>query len=237
MKRFFVLLVFVLALFLVPALSGCQEDTAEYKYRLSFINKDTTTLVDIGYDPSGSVTEAVVDELFEQLSSDTNKVDYYAPISGSVLIENYFIENGRLKVTFSEEYLETDPVREVLTRCAIVRTMTQIDGIDSVEFFVGDESARDSKGNVIGAMKENDIIMNPGEQINGISEYDLVLYFADSTGKALVRETRDVYASANVSVEKLIVEQLIDQAASFADLLRKKCESERVVCESELRYR
>ena len=213
MKRIIRWMMPVLTLISVFMLSACGEDMGAYDYRLSYINKDTTTLVDVGYNPVGSDTASVVDEFFDKLSTDTNEVDYYSPISGDVVVENYFLENGRLKVTFSEEYLQLDSVRDVLTRCAIVRSMTQIKGIDSVEFFVGEESARDSKGNVIGAMKENDIIMNPGEQINGISEFELTLYFADSTGKALVRETRDVYASANVSVEKLIVEQLIEGPA------------------------
>ena len=200
----------------VLLLGACSADSSgeNYDYYISYISKDTTTLVDVGYEPAGleysdADTGVLIGELMQQLSTETNEVGYYAPLSGNAEVESYELKRERLYITFSEAYSELDEVRKVLTRCAIVRTMTQVDGVNSVEFYVGDEPVKDSKGNVVGAMKHDDIIMNPGEQINGINEYNLILYFADSTGEALVAEKRNVYTSANTSVEKLIVEELI----------------------------
>ena len=69
----------------------------------------------------------------------------------------------------------------------------------------------DIRGNIVGSMNQDSFIENPGEQINSIQCTTLKLYFANETGDGLVEETRsDVYYSSNVSMEKLIMEQLLE---------------------------
>ena len=59
-------------------------------------------------------------------------------------------------------------------------------------------------------MTNDSFVENPGEQINNIQEANLTLYFASATGDGLVRETQHVYYSGNTSIEKLIMERLLD---------------------------
>ena len=49
------------------------------------------------------------------------------------------------------------------------------------------------------------------EKINNIQEANLTLYFASESGDGLVRETQHVYYSSNTSIEKLVMEQLLDR--------------------------
>ena len=51
---------------------------------------------------------------------------------------------------------------------------------------------------------------NPGEQINTIQNTNLTLYFSNQAGDGLVKETRRVHYSSNISLEKLIMEQLLE---------------------------
>ena len=89
--------------------------------------------------------------------------------------------------------------------------MTQIPGVDCVSFYVADAPLTDIRGNIVGSMNQDSFIENPGEQINSIQCTTLKLYFANETGDGLVEETRsDVYYSSNVSMEKLIMEQLLE---------------------------
>ena len=67
------------------------------------------------------------------------------------------------------------------------------------------------EGNLVGTMNQDSFIENPGEQINSIQNTTLTLYFSNLDGDGLVKEVReDVYYSSNISMEKLIMEQLLD---------------------------
>ena len=59
-------------------------------------------------------------------------------------------------------------------------------------------------------MTNESFIENPGEQINSIQEANLVLYFANQEGNGLVQETKDVHYSSNISMEKLVMENLLE---------------------------
>lgn len=59
-------------------------------------------------------------------------------------------------------------------------------------------------------MSADNFVENPGKQINSSVESTLTLYFSDKNGTGLVKETRGVHYSTNISMEKLIMEQLIE---------------------------
>ena len=59
-------------------------------------------------------------------------------------------------------------------------------------------------------MYAESFVENPGEQINTIQNTNLTLYFSNQAGDGLVKETRRVHYSSNISLEKLIMEQLLE---------------------------
>ena len=88
--------------------------------------------------------------------------------------------------------------------------MVQIDGVECLTFYVGDAPLSDQSGNPIGVMTNDSFIENPGEQINSIQTATLVLYFADEEGSGLIQETQEVHYSSNISMEKLVMEHLLE---------------------------
>lgn len=114
-------------------------------------------------------------------------------------------------MNFDEHYKEMDTVREVLMRAAIVRTVTQVPEISLVSFTVQGEPLTDSNGNAIGMMPADLFIDNAGNEINAYEKVNLHLYFANEDGTGLVEENRrNVVYSSNISLEKLVVEKLIE---------------------------
>lgn len=59
-------------------------------------------------------------------------------------------------------------------------------------------------------MNLDSFVENPGEQINSSQKATLKLYFSNKAGTRLVPETREVHYSSNISLEKLVMEQLIE---------------------------
>lgn len=204
-KKFIWLLPMVLLLLL-----GCGTNEVASEYHIEYLNKEKTRIVEVSYEPKATDTDGLILEFLAALSSDSDNVEYRKPIPNDVEVTNYSLDGILLTVYFDADYSSMNAVEEVLCRAAVVRTMTQIKGVDCVNFYVGDTPLSDVKGNIIGSMTPESFIENPGEQINSIQNTTLTLYFSNENGDGLVKETRaDVYYSSNVSVEKLIMEQLL----------------------------
>lgn len=191
-------------------LSGCAKEEQGSPYHIEYLNKAKTKIVEVPYEPEAKDTNGLIGEMLAVLSSDSDNVEHRKPIPNDVEIISYALEEALLSIHFDADYNNMNAVEEVLCRAAVVRTLTQIEGIDCVAFYIGDTPLTDAGGNVVGSMSPESFIENPGEQINSIQNASLTLYFSNEAGDGLIRENRDgVYYSTNVSVEKLIMENLL----------------------------
>lgn len=200
-------------LWICAVLGGCgAKEQPEGTFSISYMDKEQTKLVRVPYEPAADVTdtELLVHELIDVLSTDSGDVDLVRPIPEEVKVTQTLLnDDGDLKVYFNDAYLTMDAVKEMLCRLALVQTLTQVEGVDCLEFFVENEPLLDTKGNEVGEMTADDFVVNPGEQINSIQHATLDLYFSNPSGDGLVLETQKVYYNSNVSLEKLVIEHLI----------------------------
>lgn len=203
-------LILLVLLLLFQTLAGCGEKKEEVsEYYIYYLDKDKTRNVAVGFEPKASDTEGMIKEMLEELSKNTDSPDYQKVISEEVRINEWKLENAQLYLYFSNAYGELDNITEVLCRAAIVRTLTQIEGVDCISFYVGDSPLIDSNGTPVGLMTAESFVENPGEQINAIMSSEITLYFSDKDGTKLVPEVREVHYSSNISMEKLVLEQLL----------------------------
>ena len=203
-------IVFLLAFLCMLLLAGCSKGKETSKYNIEYLNKDKTGIAEMPYDASATTTDALIEEFFPALSSDPDNVEYRKPIPNDVEITKYSLDGALLTIYFDVDYLNMKEVEEVLCRAAVVRTMTQISGIDCVSFYVDEKPLTDVNGKMVGTMYAESFVENPGEQINTIQNTNLTLYFSNQAGDGLVKETRRVHYSSNISLEKLIMEQLLE---------------------------
>ena len=191
--------------------AGCGEEQTESRYHIEYLSKDNSRLVKVEYEPVATDTDGLIGEFLGVLCSDAENVEYKKPIPGDVTILSYSLDGVILTLRFHENYSRMSAVEEVLCRAAIVRTMTQIEGVDCVAFYIGEAPLTDAKGNLVGSMTPDSFVENPGEHINSIQNTTLTLYFSNESGDALVKEVREeVYYSSNISMEKLVMEQLLE---------------------------
>lgn len=203
---------FMPVLFLLFALlltAGCGKPQEESRYHIAYLNKDKTGIVEVPYEMKATTTETMIEEFFAVLCAEPDDVDYRKPIPSDVEITKYSLDGALLTIYFDADYLNMNEVEEVLCRAAIVRTLTQITGVDCVSFYVDETPLTDAEGRLVGTMYRESFVENPGEQINSIQNTNLTLYFSNETGDGLVKETRKVHYSSNISLEKLIMEQLL----------------------------
>lgn len=201
----------LLMLVFASLFAGCGGPKEKSAYHIEYLNKEKNHIVPVAYEPQATETEDLIREFLAALCSDVDDVEYRKPIPSDVEVTSYSLDGALLTLRFDADYNNMKPVEEVLCRAAVVRTMTQIKGVDCVAFYIGDAPLTDAKGNLIGSMNADSFVENPGEQINSIQNTSLTLYFSNENGDGLVKEVReDVYYSSNVSMEKLIMEQLLE---------------------------
>lgn len=197
------------AVLFAGSLSGCGSKRKDYPYDISYVDSEQTQIVQAGYEPEHTSVDGLIQELLDKLGTDTDTLDYVKAIPEGVSIQSWEVEQDCLKLDFSSSYDKMDLITEVLCRLAVVKTMTQVDGIESVCFSVKGKPLTDSKGEVVGAMTLDSFVENPGEQINSYQNATIDLFFANESGDGLVKETQEVYYNSNISMEKLVMEHLI----------------------------
>lgn len=206
------LLLLLLPSLLLLFLCGCgrqAEEESGIEVELYYLNKSETKVAMEKYRMQSDEPDKAVEELLGKLAEQPQELTLRPAIGGSVNILEYSIEEGQLVLKFDEHYKELSATTEILTRAAIVRTLTQIPGIDYVSMQIREENLTDAAGNPVGIMSADMFIDNAGAEINAYEKTKLRLYFADESGTKLVEAVRPKVYNSNISMEKLVVEELI----------------------------
>lgn len=206
MKKSLCLVMLSVMLFFV----GCSEkNEANGKFLVYYVSEGGNKTETCSYDTETEDERKLLDELLEELKN-PKEDSYVSPLSEEISILKYEWKDNQLTLYFDELYNEMSKKDEVLCRSCIVRTVTQLEGIQYVSFVVDDLPLADSNGNPIGLMSKETFVDDQGSEIGDYQEVSLTLYFANEKGDGLVEVSREVYRNENQSMEKLIMEQLLE---------------------------
>lgn len=206
MKKY--LWILLSALFLVSC--GKEKEAETAGYQIYYMNKEGTGLVTSGYNAKASEPEELVAELVDQMNTNPADASMHPAKPESVEDAECLLEDAFLYMDYGQEYVTMNAVTEVLYRAAVVKTLTQIDGVEGVSFQVNGAPLSDQKGNAIGIMTADSFVDHTDENINALKRESLCLYFADESGTSLKSEQVEVVYNGSVSLEKLIMEQLLE---------------------------
>ena len=210
MRRRFLLVLFVLCL--LSALTGCKStmsDEEENLMQVYYLNSSETSVEMHECKVESKDAAGQLSELLVWLNTNPEKLDYKAPLSLGFEINYANIEGDKIYLDVNEEYRSLTPTREILIRAALVRTLTRIEGVRYMSITVNEEQLVDNLGNLVGLLSAEQFIDNAGNEINAYEKARLKLYFASEDGTYLVAVNRTVAYNTNISMEKLVVEQLL----------------------------
>ncbi len=204
-----------LLLVVLISLSGCTKTTIQSDGSPQIYYFDTT---------KGELFSQPLGAAFLSLGTDQEKVEYIINelamnknIQGNTLVAinpmpiigvTTNINDRMVQIKFSNDYNNLATQERIGIRAAIVYSLTQLDFIDSVDFYIEDSPLTTSTGKVIGPISQANIKLNVLEPNPATTPYTLPLYFVNAEGK-LVKEERGVRVSDPTSVEKLLIEELI----------------------------
>lgn len=205
-KRKITALVMALVLGTV-AFSGCGKKETESKYKIYYVNEEQGEVLAESFVPSEETTQTMLEEMTEKLNK--KNAEGHTLLPENIEIQSCVDDDGMIRVDFSQEYHDLNPVDEVLLRASIVKDYVQIPNIYLVTITAEGTPIVDSQGQEIGAMSLDSFLENTGKEIMAYQYKELNLYFTNEEGNQLVPEARQVYYNGNTPIEKVIVEQLL----------------------------
>ena len=111
-----------------------------------------------GYNLKSDKAEGQVQEVLKKMQNPKDSVECVPAIPTDLMITDIRLEDGRLDLYFSEDYGILDAASEALLQAAVVRTVTQLDGVERVQFHVADEVLKDHHGNEVGYLRSEDFV-------------------------------------------------------------------------------
>lgn len=151
----------------------------------------------------------LINLLLDRMINGLENVEYLKAIPDgiSIMWTKYDSGMSAASVSFSGNYYDLKPEEDILCRAAIVKTLTQIENIKYVIFYVGNNTLVDSDGNDISKMGLIDFV-----DMSDAKSYDrtgITLYFTDKSGKKLIECDREVVYESTASIERVAMSQLI----------------------------
>ncbi|MBE5940145.1 MAG: hypothetical protein E7266_07085 [Lachnospiraceae bacterium] len=203
-------LIIILILSVCIFLTGCAKNSMlveDTGFVLYFTDADGTKLITKSYEPVEGDTISIVENLTEELKK--NSFSSTSVFAGSVDVKSIELNDGKLKVVLNKEYETLKIAQKLFFRAALVLTYTQVTGVESVEFFVNEETVKYNDGTVIGPLDSLDFIDINNANINNYSTQNLTLYFSNSDGSKLKKTMIECVCYDNVSIERYVIEHLI----------------------------
>ena len=196
-------------------ISGCNNQVKEQivedenYYKIYYVNNLEDKLVSEDYFAKEDKTDKLVKELIGRLTSIPDGITLKKPIPDEVKIKGIKIKDDCVTINFSETYKQITGISEILRRACVVKTLCQIDGINKVEYTIEDQPLMYSELNPVGAMSADDFIDNTGGETTYYQNVQVSLYYTDLEGKKLFQTRHNVEFDGTISLEELVVRQLL----------------------------
>ena len=210
MKRTVMILLLVLLTVGFASCNKKEESEEETGYQIYYISNSETRLETKSYQVEAAGKYEQLKELLICLGTTSGKLEYKAPLAYGFKVLDAQIRRGTAYINVDAAYKELPATTEVLVRAALVNTLTQIEGVDYVNMTVEGRQLYDNAGEAVGRMSADQFVYNDGNEINTYELARVKLYFANESGDKLIAAYREKHYSTNVSMERLIVEEMIE---------------------------
>lgn len=205
-------------------LSGCgkeeqEEENGEGYYKIYYLNSEETKLVPEEYKAENSSFYDLAEELLQAMDRVPKELSLRKVKPDDVVIRHVMTDKkGQITIDFGSGYKNMEAVREILFRAAVVKTLSQIHGVEFIQFYVEGQPLTDQTKKVVGFMSADNFIDNTGKETNCYQTVTMVLYFANKDGDKLreIHVTREY--DATVTMEQFVIQQLLQGTDSIEGL-------------------
>lgn len=215
------LLLILAFLLMMSALNGCskKEKLESGEPFVYYLTMEETGIEKRAFDWSGDSAEEKIQNILNALAQPDESGKFKAVIPENVEVQKFVLENEKLELHFSKSYRKMNRAQEVLCRAAVVQSLVQLEEVGLVKFYIANDPLQDNEGVEIGYMNTDDFVQNTGESLSSFQKVELSLWIPDKEGVCLTKEIRNIRYSSSISVEKVIIEQLMPKKAMQNELV------------------
>ncbi len=200
------IILFLIMAAMAACLAACGSEGKEEKEHkgrevtLYYLNVDEDDYVAVDYRLSQvDNPEKESQEIIGLLSSkdEADRSDCKVTIPEEVAVNSIQVKDGKEQIDFGAGYQQMEPVQEAMMRLAVVRSICQVKGVDSITFTVNGEPVQDLNGKAIKDMTEDKVLLSDEFDRIYEQEKEVTLYYSDSKGSKLIPWPEKIKASDN----------------------------------------
>ncbi len=204
--KYGVLLILILSLLLAGCGDNNKKSSSSKTVKVYYVNTKTSGLVSENYDMTETDPVEQIRELLRKIKSNPENAVLKSVLPEHMPVEYAFDKRGNLIINFDETYNELSDINKIVGCAAVVKTLSQVKGVDDVQFSVKGQPMVSSNGDVIVPLSKDDFIDNTETNMS----YKIKLYFTNKKGDTLLEDTANINYSGTESIEEQLVQLLID---------------------------
>ncbi len=208
-KKLLFFLLVISALFLVSCGQEEKEKKTGQEISLYYLNTAEDGFETVRYilEAPSDLEKSVAEVLYALSDTEGDNTGRYKAFMKGITVQKVEVDDGNVTIDFGEDYHNISYVDEGLYRTAIVKSLVQIRGIDSVEFHVNGTDLLGSDDKPVGPMNEKSFLIE-GEKDIYTMKKKVTLFYADEKGRSLERVKKKIISTSNEPIEKLALEEL-----------------------------
>jgi len=203
------LVILALLLIFISLFSACKETDKNEEgtpVEIYYLDTKTSGLASEEYYMTSTDVNDQINELMGKLQSEPKNMVYRSALPANLTYTFTLNKDKSLTIDFNTVYSQQTGVAEVLCRAVIVKTLTQIKGVEYIQFTVGGNPLVDANGTFVGTLTADDFI----DSMDSSTSYRVNLYFANRKGDKLIEYETEIHYSGTDSLEELVIKQLIN---------------------------
>jgi len=209
MRKVSIFLIFLIGL------SGCrqvideqvikQEDKTAYVY---LTNGKRTKLIQRGLELEEEGIQLRIYKIIAVLQEGLEGAEARPTIPSSVEIKRIRLTGRRIDVYFDSAIMKIEALDFLLCRASIVKSLTSLEGVDAIKFFVNEYSMKNAYGKAYDQLYAKDVIVSSEEAREGNDAQKIILYFPSIVGDSLIQVNREIETLNGESIERQIIKEL-----------------------------
>ena len=207
MKKIILLILTILACI---SFAGCKSNVEKHDYKIYYLNETETQLVSEGFDTNIADIGVLISEFIDRMKKPHDSGHFTPGLDVTNILDYQYNEEGYVTLIFDASYVNLKGFKEVLCRAAIVKTICQIEGINGVEFYINELPYADANGELYGYMTQETFVDNTSGDTQYKQTVNANIYFANKNGNKLVKVPITVTFDGTISLEQLVLQQLIN---------------------------
>lgn len=208
-KKLSIALVFILVVCCMTACGERDERLQKNEFFIYYIKGENEELIKEKYKVTGDASspESIVEELLVEMAKNPSDSSMKAPLNKTCKVKDFHLVEGKMSLNFEVNYNGIVGVEEILHRSAIVKTLTQIEGIDSIEFLVDEQPLLINKV-AVGYMTKDTFIESVGETAV-VKTANVSMYYANQDGTKLVEVPTKITYDSSKPLGTLMIEEVV----------------------------